>query len=278
MSGRRTRKQVLESITSEAASGIDMAKGLQGRGDWHGSATKMISSAGLVDQAIDLAETLPGVCFDRTREQTNLVLDRLKKARHDLDDVADDARARIRSCCTALEKAVDAVSLFASRLNDEPVLKDGEELDFNEDELIKALEKVAFAPRADPKSPEGVRSAERFDFGKKAGIFTKKPGEGIGRKKSGDDYEYSDAASVSGQSGWEAVDGHPGRVRRKKSGVAKPAAAAKKPKETAGNIAAEKPAKAGDLAKTGQKEKAVKDLLSSTSRLVSKSSSKKRKK
>lgn len=136
---RRTRKQMLQEMAEEALKAVDMAKGLQGRGDWHGAATKLISSAGLIDQAIDLAETLPGVRFDKTREQAQLIIKRLGEAQVGLDVDPEACRNRVWNCIDALTKAIEAVDMFAGRLLDDPVMKDGEELDFDENELIKDL-------------------------------------------------------------------------------------------------------------------------------------------
>jgi hypothetical protein len=168
---RRTRKQMLQEMTSEASKGVDMAKGLHGKGDWHGAATKLVSSAGLVDQAIDLAETLPGVNFERTRSQTNLVSNRLGSALMSLDTEPLSTRECVKDCCDALVKAIASVQLFADRLNDvDCVLKDGEELDFDENDHLLALAKVMLGSKPAP-APSAEDAERRQRKGEQAGIF-----------------------------------------------------------------------------------------------------------
>lgn len=191
VSRRKSRKQVLQNIVTEALNAVDMAKGLQGRGDWHGAATKVSNSASLLDQAIDLAETLPGVNFERTRKQANLVVDRLKSTMHTLDTDPLDSRDKVRSCAVALAKAIEVVRMFADRLQDDIVIKSGDSLPFDEDYLIKEVDKVALTGR----SGEGPGAATRQRIGQQAGIFT---------------------TSSSGGS-WENVPGKAGRQRRKKA-------------------------------------------------------------
>lgn len=190
VSRRRSRKQVLQNIVEEAEKAVDMAKGLQGRGDWHGAAAKVVNSAGLLDQAIDLAETLPGVNFERTRKQAKLVISRLGKATSSLDVDPLDAREQVRACEVAIAKAVEAIRIFANRLNDDIVVKDGEKIDFDEGEIIKEVDKIMITGR----SAAGPGAARRQRIGQQSGVF--ETGEG--------------------GSGWENVPGKAGRQRRKK--------------------------------------------------------------
>jgi hypothetical protein len=190
VSRRKSRKQVLQDIVSEAEKGLDMARGLQGRGDWYGAASKVVSSAGLLDQAVDLAETLPGVNFERTRQQAKLVVSRIGKAMNQLDIDPLQAREQVRNCEIAVAKAVEAIRIFSNRLRDDVLSKDGSKVDFDEDEIIKEVDKVMLSG-ASAKDP-GARQRQRI--GEQAGIFhTGKTG-----------------------TGWEAVPGKPGRQRRKK--------------------------------------------------------------
>ena len=138
---RRSRKQVLKSIVDESASSIDMAKGLQGRGDWHGAAAKIVNAASLLGQAIDLAETLPGVEFSKTRKQTELVIKRLGDASAVLDSDTLKSREIISACEDALQKAVDVLGLFSDSLNDDVLTKDSAAITFNENALISKLKK-----------------------------------------------------------------------------------------------------------------------------------------
>jgi len=203
VSKRKSRKQVLLDIVSEAETGIDMAKGLQGRGDWHGAATKMVSAAGLLDQAIDLAETLPGVNFERTRQQAKLVIDRLGKEMPLLTTDPLVARGNVRCCEDALAKAVEAIRLFSDRLRDDVLCKDGEELEFDEDEIIKEVDKVMLGVASkDPGAARRQRIGQQsgvFQTGESGSSWEAVPGKGgrQRRKKADGSYEYRDAAAVS---------------------------------------------------------------------------------
>jgi len=190
VSKRKSRKQVLQDIVSEAEKGLDMARGLQGRGDWHGAAAKVVSSAGLLDQAVDLAETLPGVNFERTRQQAKLVVSRIGKAMNGLDIDPLKAREQVRSCEIAVSKAIEAIRIFSGRLRDDVLSKDVSPVAFDEDEIIKEVDKVMLSG-ASSRDP-GARQRQRI--GEQAGIFS--------TGKTG--------------TGWEAVPGKPGRQRRKK--------------------------------------------------------------
>lgn len=164
----RTRKQILKDIVSEADASIDMSKGLQGRGDWCGSATKLINVAGLIDQGIDLAETLPGVRMQKTRQQVDMAKGRLGAVIKRLDFDPYDARAEVKGCENALVKAVCAVDVFADNLRDAPVLKDGEKYDFDERELIDAVRKMTLTQRT---GTSAQRSAHAQSVGERAGLF-----------------------------------------------------------------------------------------------------------
>lgn len=189
VSRRKSRKQVLQDIVSEAENAMSMAKGLQGHGDWHGAASKVVSSAGLLDQAIDLAETLPGVDFERTRKQAKLIIKRVGAVMPLLDVEPLSAREKVQACETALTKATEAIRLFADRLRDDILVKDGEKIDFDENEIIKEVDKLMTgASEADPGA------GKRQRIGQKAGVF--QTGETSG--------------------GWEPVPGKAGRQRRKK--------------------------------------------------------------
>lgn len=134
---RRSRKQLLKDIVSEAASSVDKSRGLQGRGDWQGAVSCLSQAAGIMDQAIDLAETLPGVNFTRTRSQTQQVSSRLHKVSAKVDLDALQARGVVRDCEEALCKVIAAVNAFADSLND--VMAEKEKVSFSEDLLIKSL-------------------------------------------------------------------------------------------------------------------------------------------
>lgn len=134
---RKTRKQLLKSILSEALSSVDMARGLQGRGDWLGAVEKLSQAAGIIDQAIDLAETLPGVNFVRTRSQATQVSSRLSSVSRTVDTEPMHSRAIVKDCEQALVKAITALGMFAEALNDGITEKD--QLEFSENDLIKQL-------------------------------------------------------------------------------------------------------------------------------------------
>jgi hypothetical protein len=182
VSKRSSRKQVLESIVSEAIGGVDMAKGLQGRGDWHGAAAKVISSAGLLDQAIDLAETLPGVEFSKTRAQAQLVIKRLGEAMSKLDFAPQEARQQVMGCEEALSKAIDVLRLFTSSLRDTSVCKDGEKLKFDEKLLIL---KANDGKKMKPCSLKGGKSEPAAGQTKEAKKEISKPAESVDKAKAG---------------------------------------------------------------------------------------------
>ena len=73
----RSRKQLLTEIVSTAFSSIDMAKGLSCRNDWSGAIAKLEAASILLEDAISVAETLPGVAMEKARKQAQLVKERL---------------------------------------------------------------------------------------------------------------------------------------------------------------------------------------------------------
>jgi len=156
---RKTRKQMLNDMVVTACVNIDKSKGLHGRGDWHGAAESLLQAASLVEQAVDLAETLPGVNFERTREQTGLVKSRLESAKKTLDSNPIDMRQRVLFCAQALSKAVEAVSMFISRLRDDFCEK-SQAIDFCEKELISDINKAG-GDHTGPKPKVG--SGKRFE-------------------------------------------------------------------------------------------------------------------
>lgn len=147
VSGRRTRKQLLQEMITDVLAGVDMAKGLSGRSDWSGASTKLAAASEVMSQAIDLAETLPGVAFPKARVQTQMASSRLSK----VDELSvvnpTAAREHILVCAAALAKSAELVSLFASRLND-AMEKSTESLNFHEDWLIKEFNGVAVIEKA----------------------------------------------------------------------------------------------------------------------------------
>ena len=195
VSRSKSRKQVLQEIVKEAMSGIDMARGLQGRGDWAGSKDKLKSSAQIIDQALDLAETLPGVQFDKIRRQVKAIDIELDKASGVLDTDMHKGRSRVKDCEQALVKAVRAVGVFADALNDDVLVKEG--IDFDENRLIKeALNPYLLKSRnvrdirvekKKPKLGTGTRFRQLAEeLGKRPGVTDPEAlAAWIGRKKYG---------------------------------------------------------------------------------------------
>jgi len=185
VSKNKTRKEMLLTMVEEALSAVDMAKGLRGKGDWRGAAAKVLACAGLVDQAVDLAETLPGVKMDRTRRQAELVGKRLRDSVNELDSDADRVRSLILECEKAAHKAIMAIGLFAQGLRDIRVNKAGFSVEFSEDDLIKSLN-----GKVEKKKPK-LGSGKRFDElveelrGKPGVKNPKAVAAWIGRKKWG---------------------------------------------------------------------------------------------
>ena len=168
---RKTRKQLLKSIVTEALSSVDMAHGLQGRGDWRGAVEKLSQAAGILDQAIDLAETLPGVNFIRTRNQASQVVSRLAHVGRTVDTEPESSRGIVKDCEGALLKAITAIGMFADSLNDGTTEKD--QLQFSEDELIKQLNgQIQKQEKVDPL----IRAAGKKGFTETKEELEGKPG------------------------------------------------------------------------------------------------------
>lgn len=133
----KDKKQMLKEIAAEASVGIDMARGLQGRGDWVGSVTKLYCAADAVIQAIDLAETFAGVQMAKTRAVVNQISSYLNGADAMVDIEPQTVRPLVKQHELALEGAVKVVDKFADSLNSAVMAKGSAE--FNEAELLTAV-------------------------------------------------------------------------------------------------------------------------------------------
>ena len=235
---RRTRKQILKDIVTSAFSSIDMAKGLQGKNDWRGSAAKLVNAAGLMDQAIDLAETLPGVRFEKTRQQAQLVVSRLNEAQKVIDTEPAKTRELIKACEDALTKSIMVVDDFASGLNDEPVLKESDPIDFCEKSIISSVSKVMLSRRS---GMQAQADARRQRIGERVGIF----------KPAG----APSAEASPHNTSWHAAPEAPGKQRKWNPTSEKyeyrPITAA----ASSATVSAEKPAGKADIDKTGKGKK-----------------------
>ena len=220
----KDRKQMLQQIAGEAFTAIDMARGLQGRGDWMGSVAKLADAAGLVIQGVDLAETFPGVKMDQLRKRVDSASTGLAKLEAVVDTKPEECRPMVKGFEDSLIVSAAAVQQFAGTLNDVVMAK--EKLEFSEEVLLKETErcvdKMTIRPR--PKEEERRTTQQLRSRGliggpyiteRTAGNWEPVPGKpGRERRKVGEDYEYRDAAQMPATAAKSLVDENSSKIEK----------------------------------------------------------------
>lgn len=193
----KDKKQMLKEIAAEASVGIDMARGLQGRGDWIGSVTKLYGAADAVIQAIDLAETFAGVQMAKTRATVDGVSSYLREADSKVDIEPQTVRPEVKKCELALEGAVMVVDRFADGLNSAVMAKGA--MEFAEQDLLTAVYGAGmdkYIGSGVPKKPFSGLHAREDSPAKK--ITARMEGLGL----------------MTPKGNWEAAPDSPGKQRR----------------------------------------------------------------
>jgi hypothetical protein len=233
VSGHKDRKQMLQEISREAFSCIEMAKGLQGRGDWMGSVAKLADAAGLIIQGIDLAETLPGVRMDKSRKVVDDALLSLTKLERVVDTKPEKSREEVKGCESSIAAIAGAVECFANRLNDSIMAK--ETIEFSEEAFYSSLasvEKTADVGKmtitARPKEEEGKRTDALRRHGLIGGTFTTgswepEPGNPARerKKKTEGGYDYRDRPGYAVASQKSLVDENADKIEKPEEEEAK---------------------------------------------------------
>lgn len=132
----RSRKRMIEQIAKEALSGVDKAKGLWGKRDWEGAMSELHKMSRLVEEGVDLAETVIGISLPRVRKQATMVGEAISKAAETMyEEDPNASQTIVRNSSNALSKAAQAL------LNTSNALRDDMEKceDFSEDNLIKSM-------------------------------------------------------------------------------------------------------------------------------------------
>ena len=133
----KTRKQLIGEIAKDVLTGVDKARGLQGKWNWPAAATEIQKMSDLLIQGVDLAETIGGVQLPKVREQVQMVKESAVKAERTVDneETGEEAKSLLRSCESALSKAAKIVLGLSDRLGDTLDKCDG----FSENWLIKEV-------------------------------------------------------------------------------------------------------------------------------------------
>lgn len=123
----KTKKQMIKELAKSIVSDIDMARGLRGKEDWESAFVKAENSAIVLSQAIDLAETVPGVKMNLLRAQADRVFKELSKVKESGDYFAPDAQDIVLDVERALENAAKALILFADKISSSNQIKSFDE-------------------------------------------------------------------------------------------------------------------------------------------------------
>ena len=217
----KDKKQMLKEIAAEASVSIDMARGLQGRGDWVGSVTKLYGAADAVIQAIDLAETFAGVEMAKTRAVVNEISSYLSAADAKVDMDPQTVRPLVKRHELALEGAIKVVDAFAEGLNGVALAKGATE--FNESALLSAvygegLSKYmgGYGATVDPKAEQRVTSQlQAAGLMPKSGSWEAAPDSpGKQRRWTGHNWEYRDMAEAGKPEEKSLVDENGSKIEK----------------------------------------------------------------